>query len=329
MLLIIIRGERNEEIYKENRCDGKHAAGYLIGCIRLQSQSGLNDTYIGMTKAQWCEDYEYMWKALKENYAFLGIAERDGVDVEAIYEKYKAIIAQSDNEKECYQCLFNAVQDIGNYGHLRFFEPRDYQYMRSVYDNDPNKSVWAATLNAPHTAEGYEKLDKLYEACGFYGDEESMQESTGQEEANVTTHSLSENQVAYMKINSFNGNNIAADQKVIFDFYDQMADYDHLIIDLTQNGGGADFYWMTLLVEPLLKENMTCSYYELFPKGDNNKRFYETLFSKEELKAIKDLPALPKLNQQDLKQMEYFTLISHTLAPNLRKNLNIRCIEIL
>lgn len=275
-----------------------------------------NDTFFGMTKAQWYDDYEYMWKTMRENYAFFGVAERDGVDIDGIYEKYKDIIKKGNNEKECYECLFNAIQDIGSYGHLRFFEPRDYQYMRNVYDDNPSRVAWAAALNDPHTAEGYEKLEKLYEASGFYGDEDILQESVNKKKENVTTRSLIKDQVAYMKINSFNGNYIETDQKVIYDFYDEIADYEHLIIDLSENGGGSDYYWMMLLVAPQLKEAMISSCYELIPKGENNKRYYESAFSENELKEIKDLPVLPKLNKQDLKGMKYFVEVMNTITPS-------------
>ena len=133
--------------------------------------------------------------------------------------------------------------------------------------------------------------------------------------ANVSTCELIKGQVAYMKIDGFDYEQIEADQKIIYDFYKQVADYDHLIIDLTANSGGSDNYWMSLLVAPLLEEATSTSNYALIKGGENNKRFYENAFSKEELKDVKDLPQLPKLNKQDLEGMKYLVENKVTVEP--------------
>lgn len=285
-------------------------------CYATETSPVQREKFFDMTKEQWIEDYEYLWQTLRENYAFFGVAERDGVDAEKIYTHYKKMIQESKSEKDYYSAIYSAMWQMGWYGHLCFIEPDFYNDIKNVYSNDPSRAEWDKTLNAPKTVAGYEKLDQMYRALGFYDENENSQEEMNLEKhTNVSTCELIKGQVAYMKIDSFDFEQIEADQKIIYDFYKQVAADEHLIIDLTANGGGADNYWMSLLVAPQLKEVTSTSNYALIKGGENNKRFYENAFSKEELKDVKNLPQLPKLNKQDLEGMKYLIENKVTVEP--------------
>ena len=308
----------------------RHGVGSLIigtlimtqsTCYATETKPAQNEKFFDMTKEQWIADYEYLWQTLRENYAFFGVAERDGVDVEGIYAHYKEMLEKSETEKDFYSAIYSAMWQMGQYGHLCFLEPDFYKYMKEVssdiYGSDPNRIEWDKTLKAPQTVAGYEKLDQMYRAYGFYGENENEQADISPEKhTNVSTCELIKGQVAYMKIDNFDYEQIEADQKVIYDFYKQVADDKHLIIDLTANGGGSDNYWMSLLVAPLLKEATSASNYALIKGGENNKRFYENAFSKEALKDVKELPNLPKLNRQDLDGMKYMIESDVTVEPS-------------
>ena len=54
----------------------------------------------------------------------------------------------------------------------------------------------------------------------------------------------------------------------IMSFYETIADYDHLIIDIRGNTGGSDRFWRQEIVEPLLKEKAkSTAYYALHDKA--------------------------------------------------------------
>ena len=53
----------------------------------------------------------------------------------------------------------------------------------------------------------------------------------------------------------------------IMTFYESIADYDHLIIDIRGNSGGSDYFWYQELVEPLIKEKTKSNTYLVLNKN--------------------------------------------------------------
>lgn len=58
-------------------------------------------------------------------------------------------------------------------------------------------------------------------------------------------------------------NNFETDYPMLISFYEQIAEYDNLIIDITQNGGGEDLYWMNNIVQPNIDQKINFNNYAL------------------------------------------------------------------
>lgn len=110
-------------------------------------------------------------------------------------------------------------------------------------------------------------------ALAFYGidiNEIDLERSTDDfgffEEGNVTTEILEAGRVGYIQIDSFM-NNRAFDAEVLFPFYEEVQDFDHLIIDVRGNGGGTVAY-LRYIVSMLIDEPITAYNHEFFLPGD-------------------------------------------------------------
>ncbi len=59
------------------------------------------------------------------------------------------------------------------------------------------------------------------------------------------------------------GDRIEEDGKMIREFYEEIKDYEKLIIDIRNNGGGNDYYWQKNVIEPLASETISIDNYIL------------------------------------------------------------------
>ena len=66
----------------------------------------------------------------------------------------------------------------------------------------------------------------------------------------ITSEILADGNAAYLKIDSFALTDYEAAQAELEDFFAEIRQVPHLIIDLCGNGGGSDRYWEDLLVRP-------------------------------------------------------------------------------
>ncbi len=79
----------------------------------------------------------------------------------------------------------------------------------------------------------------------------------------------------------------------LISFYSQIADYDHLIIDIRGNYGGNDYYWLENIVQPLLKEKLESKLYLAFKKGATFSHYYrkaEKIYFKQSKSSFDYLP---------------------------------------
>jgi outer membrane murein-binding lipoprotein Lpp len=268
---------------------------------------------LGLTAEQRMEDYEAFWATLRDSYPCWGILEREGLDVDAIYQEYKELVAGSDSDVDFYSAIYSSLYRLGMNGHLWIVEPDAYA---SYVDNmavykDSDRAHWAETLQDAKTVSGYEKLGAMLDILG--GDEDEGGNGGEDNSANVTSQILPGN-IGYLKINSFSGD-METDGAKIADCYSQCASCSDLIIDLTNNSGGSEYYWEQLLVAPNLNETMSDSHVALVRMSKNNTPYLENVFSPDELHPISELPNLPELAATDRALATHYVTIDHTVAP--------------
>ena len=129
--------------------------------------------------------------------------------------------------------------------------------------------------------------------------------------ANVTTDILADG-VAYIHIASFL-NNMLIDMDVLFPFYEEIQDFDHLIIDLRGNAGGWVAYFPSLVASMLLTENVTFTHYEMFIDHPSTAQYFENPISMVDGELYGTFPVaefvasrgMTRFNQSDLALLDY------------------------
>ena len=87
------------------------------------------------------------------------------------------------------------------------------------------------------------------------------------DEDNITTNIIESGRIAYLHIASFM-NSPAFDSEVLFPFFADVQDYEHLIIDIRGNFGGWAHYVADYVVAMLIDEPIDFRYYELLTAGE-------------------------------------------------------------
>jgi len=130
------------------------------------------------------------------------------------------------------------------------------------------------------------------------------------EEGNVTTEIIEQGRIAYFRIASFM-NNRAFDSEILFPFYEEIQDFEHLIIDLRGNGGGTMAY-LDYIIPMLIDEPIKASYHEFFMAGELIYREFDDEDFEDEDRAELILAreflaeqAFSYFNEDDLKALEY------------------------
>jgi len=93
-----------------------------------------------------------------------------------------------------------------------------------------------------------------------------MEDFGFREEGNVTTEVIEEGRIGHIHIESFM-NNRAFDSEVLFPFYEEIQDFDHLIIDVRGNAGGTLAY-VNYIIPMLIDEPLEATYHEFLMAGD-------------------------------------------------------------
>jgi len=139
---------------------------------------------------------------------------------------------------------------------------------------------------------------------------------------NVTTRILEEERVAYLSIDSFMEYPIPFhEERQIHQFYNEIRDFDHLIVDLRFNQGGIENWFFRAVLEPNIDREIVMEQFVFFAYGEyaahytgirrgftGGRRLVDRAHLTENHRPIADVLAsydLPELNLADMARMDY------------------------
>ena len=131
-------------------------------------------------------------------------------------------------------------------------------------------------------------------------------------EGNVTTEIIEEGRIAYVHIDSFMSNP-TFDSEVLFPFFEEVQDFDHLIIDLRGNTGGWANYFEDFIMAMLIDSPVEARFNEFLTANAVGNREYEFALANEmvpvdELLLADDFvneQTFPYLNEADFESLTY------------------------
>lgn len=241
------------------------------------------------------QDFEYLYKTLKENYPYFGVLQREtGRDWLAGHDRYLQIVRETTDDKTYFGALQAIMRDLSN-GHAYVIAPGMFDWMSDLYheaaasDKKENKRYrrWAAVYHQakPH----YDYLKELYGIKSADGEQGSGGNSGYDPSGNVSLTMLGGGRIGVLTINSFR--DPSADSAWLRTLLDSVHSCEHLIIDLRKNGGGNDAYWDHNIMPRLISRTYKWNNPSVLRRGPIAGTWYEKKFKS--FKKVASLPNLP------------------------------------
>lgn len=300
----------------------------------------------GLDEARRLEDFASLCDGLRENYPYLVLAKRQaGADIDVLEETYREKVKSCTNDNEFYEALNDFVGEFAGTGHLDLWGRRyesELESWRKIGEDLALKDKcepYIAALDNPVSHKTYASMTAFYQEVDRQVQERMSEEPADDErekkaeeggkdkgavlqteyetEANVVTRILEPGKTAYISIGVFDHEQMEADRGILLPFYEEIWDYDNLMIDITDNPGGSMSYFNDLVAAPLTKETLTVPTYQFFKKGQNNGRFLKIKegIASGAYQHVRNLPDLPELNREDVADCAYFMREDYTVHP--------------
>jgi len=204
---------------------------------------------IALSKEQCVEDLDYMWKTLAESFPFIHTINRMiDLNMEEEFTRLKKSVENGKSDVFIDKWMDTLTEFCGKFGHIGHFS----MVSAALYQNQvdffatssyihPNRD----TLVRPNVISAYQYLiERLSHKSNDGGYNFSFPD--------LELYCIDDH-IAYIKSPSF-GRDTDNDYERIITFLSSIGDSDNLIIDITGNGGGSDWYWRLNYVMPLINE---------------------------------------------------------------------------
>lgn len=267
----------------------------VIGYIGISVLKHYEETIFDLSESEKVADFEYLKDLLETAYPFWEEVSNAGIDKERVFDTYEARIRNTSTDLEFIKTMGQMVNEFNGIGHLGLLDGYSYEMIHQTMltsntrlDTDDYQQMmnWFDAVTNENSQNLYGMLDttkgKIRTKKGLKTTADVEVVETNRD--NLEMSIIEENKIAYVKINSFQWMYIEKDYDLLMNFYDDIKNYDHLIVDIRDNQGGTDKYWEQLIVEPLLQDDIEHEKYYLFKKSkDTNQKIEEQFFNQIEV----------------------------------------------
>lgn len=313
MLFIIIIGSVGVSKYK----------GYEVRKDQIQRQAILNIPLVPLTKEQKIEDFEYLYKIIKENYPFLEVNKRmNGIDWLANKDKYLNLIQNiSEGDDQDYKKVLDIIMSDLNNGHTHILTREHVKVMKEGYYHAKQQGVWQGinydVLNNPYALRRYGMDISVGESKDTENDGNAKEEI---QTSQVITKDVVEGKVAYMHIPKMLSSwEREEDETIIIPYLEKVKDYNALIIDIRGNGGGDSKYWSDFLIPRIIRQSYASEQYTFYKGGEEIQTFIKAhykspIFIKKVSDLDKDL--LPNIPEEVYTDFTYYEQSTSQVKPH-------------
>ena len=276
----------------------------------------------GRTRGEYLEDLDHLYSTLAANFPFFGVIYRArGVDMHERYriarEYIEAVghIRDDAHFAEIINHLF--IGRARSAGHFDMLQGEMLRLHIEVFSNQVARYgnqflYFLYELDNPATRALHGLTDESF-APPVPGEGSLVFATTSN---NIETRIIEPGRIAYVNILSMSHATMRLDRETLLDFYHHIADFDHLIIDIRQNGGGDARFFSDLVIAPNISEPLEYHFYMLMMDGGHNRRLLETWFGSwwedtpgySTFRPIHDdlLYRLIYLNADDAQMLEFY-----------------------
>lgn len=286
--------------------------------VKLEDGNWLN-----LTKEQKAEDLDFLYEQLKENFPYFNVIKRMiNIDFEDEYKKFSKEAIESKNDAEFFVLLETFMRRMESIGHLSLFSPLDYFPYVEMYqeaakeENDAQGRMYkmAEAYGNKKSQESYTKMNEIFNPVfervqQYYSEKNNDIKEEIKE--NIKTEIIEEGKTAYIYVGSFDMSLYDEDKKKLFDFYSQVENYENVIFDFTENGGGGMFYFDDLIAAPNIDKELKVPCYGFIKNGEYNIKF----LGSEDFEPISTMPKLPKMNKDDFENLDLVSKFEYSIYP--------------
>ena len=214
------------------------------------------------TVSEYLEDYDQFWDELYSSFPFFGVLERQGIDYKTVQKETRASIESCKEISTFIADISIMIGDLDHFAHLSVFSNYNtyvqalHEYTEAAKSHLSNAGYqeWVTTLESPQSIRLYEylRLNPI--------DQLSTDLKADNDIAPLKTLLFPEIKVGYIRIDSFVSAFIEKDHDSVDKFFRETSNYDHIIIDISRNGGGDTGYYHINLLSPLGGNFMSTSY---------------------------------------------------------------------
>jgi len=277
----------------------------IIGCTQREMEA--SSSLEPLTMEEKLEDFEYMYSLIKENYPFLKVNKRlHGVNWLENKNNYINQIKKADTDDEFIYTLDNILSDLNN-GHTHVIDKNNFDFFYITYTSHRITKPWAKVLQDKKVLKRYtynKSQLKDIKDSGVHNNPEPAFEK------NI----IIPDEVAYLRIGQMDSTRAEKDNEEIRKFYNEIKSYDKLIIDIRDNSGGDDYYWINNVILPLAKKPLSTNNY-VFSRGKYCKPFHKAKGLK--MKPIKELDKdiLNKMPKEIKSDFQEYYIANKTFEP--------------
>ena len=135
------------------------------------------------------------------------------------------------------------------------------------------------------------------------------------QQENIAVRFISDNKIAYIKIDSFKWKFVKSDYNKLMIFWRVIREYPYLIIDIRGNRGGSDSYWRSSIVKKINNQGLEYKLYIAYRGGDYSLPFIKAKMGEYPLREIEDLHSKPNYPSELKRDFKYYSELIRTINP--------------
>jgi len=224
------------------------------------------------TREDMLADFDYLMDALEANFPFFDLAYRNGVDIRSLGRQARERLA--DDDRDVNTLIFaNELESFfrrsRHTGHLSILD-RTF-YLSMIYEANNNLDTWGEWFlylftHNPNTVRFYGEFDDD-DLAQAHMRAVSMMYAPIRASLNI----IEEGRIASIRFPHMNSAR-DSDRENFAAFYQQIADFEHLIIDIRGNPGGWPFGFFELVIAPHISYPIYMTSLAFYRAGEANLR---------------------------------------------------------
>lgn len=285
----------------------------LVALIATLVVLNCRNTSYDLTKQEMVEDYDEMKVTLQKNYPYFNILKEYGIDYTAILEEEEQKIKDSTSKNLYFKPYYTTFEKVNNYGGLAIWDYWNYKYEEDYLTRfNPDEKLMLEIIKDKDTSKSYHILQYIHNVRDYMSEFRERKVKTVLAK-NFETQIIEEGKIAYIHFKTFDREYVEEDKETLLTFFQEVKDYDNVILDVQDTQTGISEYFSQNIVAPNISEDLTANTYLLFKSGDNNMKFMEQRYSADAIHSTAELTGVDQLRKEDRDNLDQYVVDNFTI----------------